>query len=433
MGKAVAAPGVPNRWTIAVAAVVMQICLGAAYGWSVFVAPLMTATGWTLTEVSLNFTLAIAFLGVGTIIGGLWQDRVGPRRVATVAGIVYGLSYLGASWFAARHSLFGLYFSYGVLGGLGMGMGYITPVATITKWFSDRRGLMTGVAVAGYGAGALIMSPFAAREIAAYGVPTTFATLGVIYFALVVLAAQFYANPPAGWTVPGWQPTSAVSRAATSYDYTVSEAMRTPQFWLLWLMLFLNVSAGIMIISQASPMAQQMVGMTPIAAAGMVGLISVFNGAGRVFWAWVSDYIGRARVYLILYVIQAVIFFALPNLRNLTLFSLAFAIIGLCYGGGFGTMPSFTADFFGSKYMGGIYGWILLAWGAGAIPSPILIAHLRQTTGRYDQAIYALAIVMLVAIVLPLRARRPVPPGPAQSVSLEPGGVAGGSGIRTRD
>jgi OFA family oxalate/formate antiporter-like MFS transporter len=303
-----------------------------------------------------------------------------------------------------------MYFSYGVLGGLGMGMGYITPVATITKWFPDRRGLMTGVAVAGYGAGALIMSPFAAREIVAYGIPATFATLGIVYLVLVVVAAQFYANPPAGWTVPGWRPTSAVSRAASSYNYTVNEAMRTGQFWLLWLMLFLNVSAGIMIISQASPMAQQMVGMTPIAAAGMVGLISIFNGAGRVFWAWVSDSIGRARVYLLLYLIQAVIFFLLPSLRSVALFSVAFAIIGLCYGGGFGTMPSFTADFFGSKYMGGIYGWILLAWGAGAIPSPILIAQLRQTTGRYDQAIYALAIVMVVAIVLPLRARRPVPP-----------------------
>jgi len=167
-----------NRWLIAVAAVVMQICLGAAYGWSVFVGPLVSMTGWTLTQVSLNFTLAIAFLGVGTIIGGLWQDRVGPRPVATVAGIVYGISYLLAGYFASAHSLGGLYFSYGLLGGIGMGMGYITPVATITKWFPDRRGLMTGVAVAGYGAGALIMSPFAARSIVARGVPATFAILG---------------------------------------------------------------------------------------------------------------------------------------------------------------------------------------------------------------------------------------------------------------
>jgi OFA family oxalate/formate antiporter-like MFS transporter len=401
-----------NRWLIAVAAVVMQICLGAAYGWSVFVGPLVSMTGWTLTQVSLNFTLAIAFLGVGTIIGGLWQDRVGPRPVATVAGIVYGISYLLAGYFASAHSLGGLYFSYGLLGGIGMGMGYITPVATITKWFPDRRGLMTGVAVAGYGAGALIMSPFAARSIVARGVPATFAILGGVYLVLVVAAAQFYCNPPAGWRPANWQATGTVAKAATTSDFTVQEAMRTPQFWMLWLMLFLNVSAGIMIISQASPMAQQLVHMTPVAAAGMVGLISIFNGAGRVFWAWVSDYIGRARVYLLLYVLQAVILFLLPSLTSVTLFSAAFAVIGLCYGGGFGTMPSFTADFFGARFMGGIYGWILLAWGAGAIPSPLLIAHLRQTTGRYDQAIYTVAGVMVLAIVLPLLVRRPAAPAP---------------------
>ncbi len=401
-----------NRWLIAAAAVVMQICLGAAYGWSVFVAPLVSMTGWTLTQVSLNFTLAIAFLGVGTIIGGLWQDRVGPRPVATVAGLIYGTSYLLAAWFSSRHSLGGMYFSYGLLGGIGMGMGYITPVATITKWFPDRRGLMTGVAVAGYGAGALIMSPFAARSIVARGVPATFGILGIVYLVLVVAAAQFYCNPPPGWRPQGWVPTGTVATSASTYDFTVGEAMRTWQFWVLWAMLFLNVSAGIMIISQASPMAQQLVHMTPIAAAGMVGLISIFNGAGRVFWAWVSDYIGRSRVYLLLYAIQAVIFFSLPNLTNVTLFSAAFAVIGLCYGGGFGTMPSFTADFFGSRFMGGIYGWILLAWGAGAIPSPILIAHLRQTTGRYDQAIFSVAVLMLIAIVLPLVVRRPAPPAP---------------------
>src|SRR3954469_23658551 len=385
----------------------MQICLGAAYGWSVFVGPLMSRESWTLTQVSLTFTLAIAFLGVGTIVGGLWQDRIGTRRVATTAGVIYGLGYLLAAYFTSRHSLAGLYASYGIVGGIGMGMGYITPVATITKWFPDKRGLMTGVAVAGYGAGALIMSPFAARAIAAYGVPTTFATLGLVYLVLVVASARFYSNPPPGWSVPGWTPTTTVARAATADAYTVHEAMRTAQFWVLWAMLFVNVSAGIMIISQASPMAQQMAGMTPIAAAGMVGLISIFNGAGRVLWAWVSDHIGRAKVYLLLYITQAVVLFLLPRIHGLTLITVAFATIGRCYGGGFGTMPSFTADFFGAKYMGGIYGWILLAWGAAAIPAPILIARLRQTTGRYDQAIYAIAIVMAVAIVLPLIVRPP--------------------------
>jgi OFA family oxalate/formate antiporter-like MFS transporter len=392
---------------IAAAAVIMQICLGAVYGWSVFVKPLMNSQHWTLTQVSLTFTLAIVFLGVGTVIGGLWQDRVGPRKVASVAGILYGIGFLVAAYAVDHGSLNGLYVGYGVLSGIGMGMGYICPVATLVKWFPDRRGLMTGVAVCGYGAGALIMSPFAARYIVGHGVPATFLVLGVVYGVIVVLAAQAYKNPPQGWMPAGWSPNTAVSKAATTNNFTVKEAMSTWQFWLLWFMLFLNVSAGIMIISQASPMAQQLVGLTAVQAAGIVGVISIFNAVGRVFWAWMSDMIGRARVYFLLFAIQVVIFFSLTHLHNATTFTIAVAIIGLCYGGGFGTMPSFTADFFGPKYMGGIYGWILLAWGAGAIPSPILIARVRQTTGQYGTAITVIAIVMVVSLLLPLLARRP--------------------------
>lgn len=399
----------PNRWGIAVAAVIMQICLGAVYGWSVFKIPLMKTQGWAETSVQLNFTLAILFLGVGTVIGGLWQDRVGPRKVATVAGVLYGVGYLLSSYASAHHSLNLLYIGYGVLSGIGMGMGYITPVATLVKWFPDKRGLMTGVAVCGYGAGALVMSPIAAPLIVARGVPFTFAALGIVYLILVVITAQFYANPPQGWTLPGWTAKSSVAKAASTYQFTVREAAGTWQFYLLWSMLFLNVSAGIMIISQASPMAQskEFVGMTALQAASMVGLISIFNGLGRVFWAWVSDYIGRARVYFLLYAIQALVFFLLPGIHNAAVFSVFFAIIGLCYGGGFGTMPSFTADFFGAKFMGGIYGWILLAWGAAAIPSPIMIARMHQQTGTFSRSVYIIAIVMVCSLILPLIARRP--------------------------
>jgi OFA family oxalate/formate antiporter-like MFS transporter len=404
---------VRNRAAIAVAAVVMQICLGAVYGWSVFVKPLTAKEGWTLTQVSLCFTLSIFFLGIGTIIGGLWQDRVGPRKVATVAGILYGLGYLAAGFAAGHHSLSGMYFGYGVMSGIGMGMGYITPVATLVKWYPDKRGLMTGVAVAGYGAGALIMSPIAAREIQTLGIPMTFYTLGIAYLILVVAAAQFYENPPEGWRLPGWSPTSSVTKAASTYDFTVTEAMHTWQFWLLWLMLFVNVSAGIMIISQASPLAQQLVGITPVQAAGIVGLISIFNGLGRVVWAWISDYIGRDKVFILLHAIQVMVFFLLPRAHSLALFGTCVALVGFCYGGGFGTMPSFTADFFGSKYMGGIYGWILLAWGAGAIPSPLLIARVRQSTGQYGPAIHAITVVMLCALILPFLVRRPQPPSSA--------------------
>jgi OFA family oxalate/formate antiporter-like MFS transporter len=396
-----------NRWVIAVAAVVTQLCLGAVYGWSVFVKPLIAAEHWTLTQVSLTFTLSIVCVGFGTVVGGLWQDRVGPRKVLTVAGFLYGAGYMLAALGAAHHSLGGIYLGYGLLAGFGMGMGYIVPVATMVKWFPDRRGLMTGVAVCGYGAGALVMSPPAAHEIVAFGVPATFFTLGVLYMFFVMLSAQFYGAPPPGWRPEGWEPRTAVAKAATTHDFSVREAMRTTQFWLLLAMLFLNVSAGIMIISQASPMAQQLVGLTPVAAAGIVGIISIFNGLGRLFWAAVSDALGRARVFFLLFLVQAAIFFALPHLHTALLFTTAVSIVGLCYGGGFGTMPSFTADFFGSKNVGGIYGWILWAWALGAVPSPILIARVRQTTGGYGPAINVIAIAMVCALVLPLLARRP--------------------------
>ena len=411
------AENLPNRWGIALAAVVMQICLGAVYGWSVFVKPLVASEQWLLTQVSLTFTLAILFSGMGTVLGGLWQDRVGPRGVATVAGILYGVGYMVAGFAASHHSLYGVYLGYGVLGGIGMGMGYICPVATLVKWFPDKRGLMTGIAVCGYGFGAFIMSPIAARAIIAYGVPATFWGLGIVYLMMVIAAAQYYANPPQGWRPEGWQPTTAVSKAASTYNYAVREAMATPQFWLLWTLLFLNVSAGIMIISQASPMAQQLVGMSAVQAAFMVSVISICNGFGRIFWAAVSDYLGRARVYFLLYLIQVVIFFLLPRIHDAAMFTLAIAAIGLCYGGGFGTMPSFTADFFGPKFMGGIYGWILLAWGAAAIPSPILIAHVRQSTGHYESAIQVITVVMLVSLALPLLARRPAKAQTAAAVA----------------
>jgi len=397
----------PNRWGVAVAAVVMQVCLGAVYGWSVFKKPLMAAEHWSETSVQLNFTFTIVALGFGTVLGGLWQDRVGPRKVASVAGILYGLGYIAAGFAASHHSLTGMYLGYGALSGFGMGMGYICPIATVVKWFPDMRGLMTGVAVCGYGFGAAVMSPFAAWEIIHRGVPATFMTLGVVYLAAIVVAAQFCANAPPGWRPAGWEPRSAVAKAASTHDFTVQEALGTWQFYLLFALLVFNVSGGIMIISQASPMAQEMVGMTVLRAAGMVSVMSISNGLGRVVWAWASDYIGRTRVYFLLYLIQMTVLFLLPHIRSVAIFSACLAAIGMCYGGGFGTMPSFTADFFGSKYVGGIYGIILFGWAFAAIPAPVMIAQVHQDFGKYAPAIKIIAIVMLCALVLPLIARRP--------------------------
>jgi MFS transporter, OFA family, oxalate/formate antiporter len=397
----------PNRWGIAAAAVVMQICLGAVYAWSVFVKPLVSLEHWTLTQVSLSFTINVFFIGVGTVIGGLWMDKAGPRKVATVGGIIYGLGYTLSSYAAAHQSLAFLYLCYGVLAGTGGGMGYICPVATVAKWFPDKRGVMTGLAVTGYGAGALLMGPIAARQIVSVGVPTTFLIFGIAYLIGVIATAQFYANPPVGWKPEGWVPTTAVAKAAGTYDYTVKEAAGTWQMWALWLLLFLSVTAGIMIISQASPIAQQQAHMTAVAAGTMVGLLGIFNAAGRFFWAWISDYVGRARVYFLLYLIFAAIFVVLPKIDSPTGLFVAFAGIYLCYGGGFGVMPSFTADYFGARHMGAIYGWVLLAWGVGGVVSPIMIARLRQATGGYSTAFHIILGVMVVSLILPIIVRPP--------------------------
>jgi OFA family oxalate/formate antiporter-like MFS transporter len=260
----------------------------------------------------------------------------------------------------------------------------------------------------GFGAGAVVMGPIAARSIIARGVPATFGLFGVAYLVLIFLAAQFLINPPQGWRPVGWLPQTAVSKSAGKIDFTVSQALRTGRFWLLWLMLSLNTSAGIMIISQASPLAQQQVGLTVVEASAIVGLLSIFNATGRVFWAWVSDTLGRAQVYFTLFASQVFLFFMLPGIHDRVWFEIAICAIALCYGGGFGVMPSFAADFFGSKYIGGIYGWMLLAWGFAAIPSPLLMAHVRQTTGTYEYAIFVIGFVMLIALIFPVLASRTV-------------------------
>jgi MFS transporter, OFA family, oxalate/formate antiporter len=332
---------------------------------------------------------------------------VGPRLVISVAGVVYGLGFLLSAYSTEIHSLAGLYIGYGLLSGLAIGMAYICPVATIVKWFPDHRGLMIGATVMGYGAGAVMMSPIAARLIIHDGVPATFRIFSLAYFLVIVSAAQFQSNPPAGWRPDGWEPRSAVSKLASTVDYTVRQALSTWKFWLLWLLLVVNTSAGIMIISQASPLAQQQVKMSVIAASSIVAVISIFNAFGRVFWAWVSDRIGRAQVYIALFGIQVVVFFTLPHLHDAIPFEIAVYTIALCYGGGFSVLPILAADFFGPRYMGGIYGWItMVTWIVAAIPSPLLIAHVREVTGTYDYAINVIGFVLLLALPLPVLAMR---------------------------
>jgi OFA family oxalate/formate antiporter-like MFS transporter len=395
----------PNRWAIAVAGVIIQIALGAVYAWSVFRIPLTKAFGWTISQVTFAFTLAILTLGFASFVGGLWMRRSGPRIVAIAAGIFYGAGIFLAS-FSGGH-LYWLYFTYGILAGIGLGLGYIVPVATLVKWFPDRRGMITGIAVAGFGAGALITAPIASRLIASVGVLKTFAILGIAYFIAVTVPAFFMKDPPADYRPAGWTPSAAQQKQRSSKTYTLPEAMRTWQWYALWALLFLNTSAGISIISQAAPMAQEITGVSAAVAAGLVGIISIANGTGRFLWAWFSDLIGRRWVFLSMFVIQAILFFIMPRIQSFPSFTVVCFVILLCYGGGFGTMPAFAADYFGAENVGSIYGLMLTAWGFAGLFGPMLIAGIRQSTGRYSHALTVIAIVMLCSAVVPLLVRPP--------------------------
>jgi OFA family oxalate/formate antiporter-like MFS transporter len=409
-----------NRWLIALAGVMMQIALGAVYAWSVFRIPLTKTYGWTISEVTLVFELAILTLGVAAFVGGLWMRKQGPRPVAVTAGICYSLGMVLAGQAHGNINL--VYLCYGVLSGAGLGLGYIVPIATLIKWFPDKRGMITGIAVAGFGSGALITAPVAQQLIASVGVSETFTILGGIYFVIVTVSGLFMKNPPKDFRPSNWQPQASLQRQGSSRDYTLYEALHSWQWYALWLILFLNTSAGISIISQASPMAQEMTGVNAATSAGLVGLISIANGAGRFLWAWSSDFLGRRRVFLTMFLVQAAVFILLSRVQSFgVLATLAFAVL-LCYGGGFGTMPAFAADYFGSANVGSIYGLILTAWGLAGVVGPMLIASIRETTGHYTGAFEVIAGIMLVSAAVPFLIRAPRASAETSAASLQQAG-----------
>jgi OFA family oxalate/formate antiporter-like MFS transporter len=396
---------VNNRWVIAIAGVFLQIALGAVYAWSVFRVPLAKQFGWSISEITLTFTISIFVLGVAAFFGGLWLNRKGPRVVALTGGVLYGLGVFLASFSA--HKLWWLYLSYGLIGGIGLGFAYIVPVAVLVKWFPDRRGLITGIAVGGFGAGALITAPLATRLIQTFGVLNTFAYLGIGYLIVTVAAGSLMQNPPDGWRPKDWTPTASQTSQRANRDYTLGEALKTWQWYALWLLLFLNTCAGISIISQEAPIFQELTGASAIVAANMVGLASIGNAVGRVFWAWVSDLITRRVTFVTMFVLQALLFWFLPRIGAATFMTIAAFAVLMCYGGGFGTMPAFAADYFGSKNVGPIYGLMLTAWGFASVFGPLLIAYMREFHGSYAGAFEVIAGVMAVSTLLPILVSRP--------------------------
>jgi OFA family oxalate/formate antiporter-like MFS transporter len=394
----------PNRWVLAITAFLMQLALGSVYAWSVFLKPVGTVYHVSRLQANLTFSIVLLALGVTAGFGGYLNNRFGPRVIATLGGILYGLGVILAAF--AAPNIFILYLTFGIIGGIGIGLGYIVALAMLIKWFPDRRGFITGLAVAGFGAGALITSPVAAALITSVGLGSTFLYLGIAYLVVIVIVAQFFRTAPEGYAPAGWTPSVRQQTDRSKREYTLPEALRLPRWYVLWLILALNVTAGAALISVASPLAQKFTGVGAVTAALLVSVIGIFNGAGRLFWGWLSDGIGRPFTFLSMFIIQAIVFAILPSITSFYLLLVPAAIIALCYGGGFGTMPAFAADFFGAKNAGTIYGAMLTAWSAGGILGPILITSFGTTSNPdYATPLYIIAGIMLVSAALPLVAR----------------------------
>jgi len=394
-----------ERWRIAAAGVLLQMALGSVYAWSVFRTPLATQFGWSISQITLTFTITILALSCAAFAGGLWLNRSGPRVVAVTGGALYGLGVLLASF---TERIEWLYATYGLLGGIGLGLGYIVPVTVLVKWFPDRRGLITGIAVGGFGAGALVTAPVATALIERVGVLSTFAWLGLAYFVAAPLAGWFMRNPPESGILAAPMVRSPLRQG--NADYTLGQAVRTRQWWILWLILFLNVTAGISLISQQAPLYQELAGVSAAVAAGMVGLASIGNALGRVFWAWSSDYLTRRATFVLLFLIQVALFWVLPGLGSAAMLTLAAFAILSCFGGGFGTMPAAVTDYFGPRNVGPIYGLMLSAWGLASLFGPMLLAEMREATGSYQDALHIIAALMALSVVLPCILRSPQMP-----------------------
>jgi OFA family oxalate/formate antiporter-like MFS transporter len=435
----------PNRWVIAIAATVVMVTTGCLYSWGLFTQPLLVAYGWDLRTTTWTYAIAnFSVAAVGAVIGGFWQDQVGPRKVAMVGVALWGLgnvlagigtSGLGAPW---------LYATYGILGGVGAGMAYITPVAMVTKWFPDRKGLAGGLVAAGFGLGAFIynllvprlagfhaaashaggflaakaastaagaqfdlqhLTPaqtFTAADIGA--VMQVFVASGLVFLVIGLAAASLFRNPPPGYRVASLKVLAGI---APVESYSPSQILATPQFYLLWLQLFINVIGGITIISNAVFILTDLTSISAAAVAPLFGLVSIFNALGRLFWGAVSDRIGCHKTFAAMFAIQAVTLFLLSDVHNLTLALMATSVVLFCCGGGFGTMPSFNAGCFGTKYMGLNYALILTAWGFAALVGPILVARAKDMTGSFAGMLPLIALLLLGAVILPFLTKKP--------------------------
>jgi MFS family permease len=438
----VADPGF-SRWLVPPAALCIHLAIGQAYAFSVFSKPMSQLIGvsapapgdWSIPALGWIFSLAIVFLGLAAAFGGKWVETVGPRKAMFASALCFSGGLLIAGGGVALHQLWLVYLGYGVVGGIGLGLGYISPVSTLLKWFPDRPGLATGTAIMGFGGGALIGAPLAVALIKHYstasfvGVAPTMLTMGFLYLAFMLVGVFIVRVPPADWKPAGYVPKTTSSKLITTRNVLVEQAVKTPQFYLLWTILFVNVTAGIGVLGQASLMIQEMFPSrfphgTPAAvtasaavAAGFVGLLSIFNMGGRIFWASMSDFIGRKMTYAIFFALGIALYASIPTLGrigNLPLFIAAYLIILSLYGGGFATIPAYLRDLFGTVNVGAIHGRLLTAWSAAGVAGPVLVNYIRQhqidsgvpKADAYSITMYLMAGLLVIGFVCNLLVTR---------------------------
>jgi MFS family permease len=447
-----------NRWLVPPAALCIHLCIGMAYGFSVFWLPLSRAIGltapkacpdmsmiqelftttcdWKVASLGWMYTLFFVLLGVSAAIWGGWLERSGPRKAGAVAACCWGGGLLLGAFGVYIHQLWLLWLGSGVIGGVGLGLGYISPVSTLVKWFPDRRGMATGMAIMGFGGGAMIGAPLANLLINYFKTPTdvgvwkTFVVMGVIYFIFMMIGAFAYRVSPVGWRPEGWTPPSETKTMISEHHVHLDNAHKTPQFWLIWGVLCLNVSAGIGVIGMASPMLQEifagkLIGLPNLSfsqlsadqktliagiAAGFAGLLSLFNIGGRFFWASLSDYIGRKKTYYCFFLLGIALYALAPTFAAIgskALFVLAFGIILSMYGGGFATVPAYLADMFGTQFVGAIHGRLLTAWSTAGIIGPVVVNYIREfqlaagvsRDHLYDTTMYILCAMLIGGLI----------------------------------
>lgn len=424
-GGSLARPGY-SRWLIPPAAWAVNLSIGQVYAFSVFKIPLTqligvthsTANDWKQPSIAWIFSLAIAVLGLSAALFGKWIERVGPRKAMFFAAICFGSGFYMASFGIALHRLWLVYLGYGVIGGIGLGLGYITPVATLIKWFPDRPGLATGLAMVGFGGGAMIGSPLAVKLMQHFhspdntGVLKTFLTMGTIYLVAMLAGAAWIRLPAPGWRAVDQIRSVKHPKGISTRDVSVENAVRTPQFWLLWLVICFNAIAGFGILEQASPMAQDLFGLGAIAGGGFVGVLSLFNMVGRLSWSALSDYVGRKATFFIFFAVGAALYWFLPytgsrHLNNVAAFVILSGVLISMYGGGFSTIPAYTKDVFGSSQVGAIYGRLQTATSTAGIIGPLLVNYSREQqiaagvgkSEAYQYVLHALTALLVLGFI----------------------------------